>query len=311
MTNDIETEVHLSLVPTLDLDPLRKRRGERSPDGDGKPWAITTPARLRVLIVDDAPSTRRFLRAVLEHCSDFDVVGEAADGDTAVEQAESLRPDLVLLDLSMPTVDGAQALKGILQVVPKAIVIVVSGIDASVSGMMLDAGAAAFVPKGITPYDLLDRLGSILDRPITLRQSDSEGTDQVSDLGAGGLQSPVRSDRRAVVFENDPKVRLLVTEALTVCDVEVVAEADAPSTLLAVIDLAQPELVVLDLALRGAPDTAILSEVGRRSPRSVVVVYSDFDDWKDRAISAGAAAFIRKPRIEEFTDRIRQLTSSR
>jgi hypothetical protein len=41
-----------------------------------------------------------------------------------------------------------------------------------------------------------------------------------------------------------------------------------------------------------------------------VVVYSDFDDWKDRAISAGAAAFIRMPRIEELTDRIRQLTSS-
>jgi DNA-binding NarL/FixJ family response regulator len=69
--------------------------------------------------------------------------------------------------------------------------------------------------------------------------------------------------------------------------------------------------VVLDLALKGAPDTAILTDVCRRSPRSVVVVYSDFDDWKDRAISAGAAAFIRKPRIEELTDRIRQLTSSR
>jgi DNA-binding NarL/FixJ family response regulator len=307
---DIETEVHLSLVPAVDVDPLRRPPAELSAAGNGA-IAATTLSPLRVLIVDDAPSTRRFLRAVLEHCSDFDVVGEAADGDTAIEQADALQPDLVLLDLSMPTVDGAHALKGILGVAPKAIVIVVSGIDSSVSGMMLDAGAAAFVPKGITPYDLLDRLGSILDRPITLRQSGSGDTDQASELGSAGLRSPNQSDRRAVVLENDPTVRHLITEALMVCDVEVVAEASTPSTLLAVIDLAQPELVVLDLALKGAPDTAILTDVCRRSPRSVVVVYSDFDDWKDRAISAGAAAFIRKPRIEELTDRIRQLTSSR
>src|ERR1700678_3587434 len=64
--------------------------------------SVPALAPLRVLIVDDAPSTRRYLRAVLEHCREFHVVGEASDGDKAVAQVEALQPDLVLLDLSMP-----------------------------------------------------------------------------------------------------------------------------------------------------------------------------------------------------------------
>jgi two-component system chemotaxis response regulator CheY len=126
------------------------------------PLAAGPASPVQVLIVDDVASTRRFLRAVLEHCRDFDVVGEADDGAAAIEMANDLQPDLVLLDLSMPLVDGPSALKGVLQVAPNAKVIVVSGMNQTAGPPMLDAGATAFVPKGITPIELLERLGEIL-----------------------------------------------------------------------------------------------------------------------------------------------------
>jgi len=308
---DIETEVHLSLVPTLDPDPLVPGLGPSATE-DGDQTAIPAADPLRVLIVDDAPSTRRFLRAVLEHCVDFDVVGEAAEGEAAVERAGVLQPDLVLLDLLMPMVHGTEALNRILQVAPKAIVIVVSGMNPSVEGLMLDAGAKAFVPKGLAPYDLIDRLGSILGRSITLgSRADADEMDRSLADTASGPTVLDRSHRRAVVLESDPMICHLITKALKNCDVDVVAETHSPSTVLAVVDLSQPALVVLDLSLDGAPDTTVLAEISRRSPRSVIVVYSEFEDWKDEALAAGATAFVAKPRIDELTDTICQLTPNR
>ena len=303
MIRDLETDVHLSLVPVLDEDSQNSALGHTSSTDDGRSAALTPPEPLRVVIVDDAPSTRRFLRAVLEHCSDFDVAGEAADGDTAIEQAKALQPDLVLLDVAMPTVNGATALKGILGAAPNAIVIVVSGLNPAVGEQLLNDGAAAFVPKGMAPYDLLDRLGTLLGRSITVRQANQDSSDRVDSTEPA---EPSHSKRRAVVFDGDPLIRHVITQVLTESGVDVVAESTTAATVLAVVDLAQPELVVLDLPSLGSP-TSILGEICRRSPHSVVVVYSAMEHWREDAISAGAAAFICKPRIDELADRVRQL----
>lgn len=139
------------------------------------PWVAGPGEPLQVLIVDDVASTRRFLRAVLEHCRDFDVVGEAGDGRAAIERATALQPDVVLLDISMPLVDGPSALKGVLQGAPNARVIVVSGMNQTAGPPMLDAGATAFVPKGITPIEFLERLGDILGDTETSEQSEVVG----------------------------------------------------------------------------------------------------------------------------------------
>jgi DNA-binding NarL/FixJ family response regulator len=308
VARDLETDVHLSLVPPrASAEPA----WESDEHASVSPIALATQVALepmRVLIVDDAPSTRRFLRAVLEHCREFTVIGEASDGAAAIEQAEALHPDLVLLDLSMPTADGASALEGILRSTPDARVIVVSGMNPSVGGMMIDAGAIAFVPKGLSPFDLLDRLGNILGRSITVDNlAGLENADRSGSRSTSTMTVPPVAGHRAVVFENDPITRSLISQGLTGCDVSVVAETDTASTVLAVVDLAQPELVVMDVLQKGAPDTAIITEICRRSPRTVVVVYSKFEEWKDKALGAGAAAFVVKPHIDELVDRIRQL----
>jgi CheY-like chemotaxis protein len=118
-----------------------------------------------VLIVDDVGSTRRIVGAVLESRQQFCVVGEASDGRDAIEMAAALLPDLVLLDVSMPFVDGTKALRGVRQAAPNAKVIIFSSVPKTTAERLVDVGAVGFIEKGITPFELLDRLGEILNQP--------------------------------------------------------------------------------------------------------------------------------------------------
>jgi two-component system chemotaxis response regulator CheY len=111
---------------------------------------------IRVLIVDDALLIRQMLRSILTR-SDYQVVGEAADGDEAVNRFRELRPDVVLLDIMMPTVDGMTALRQILAVDPAARVVMCSALDQKhVISQALDAGARDFINKPFTPESVRD-----------------------------------------------------------------------------------------------------------------------------------------------------------
>jgi DNA-binding NarL/FixJ family response regulator len=267
---------------------------------------------LRALIVDDAISARRLLRAVLEHSSHFVVVGEAGNGSVAIALAQSLQPDLVLLDITMPRLDGASALSRLVTVAPNALIIIVSGTTSSACEALIEAGATAFIPKGIAPHELLMRLETIVGRWV-----DGESPIGWQEATPGSQHReitatlPYASGPRAVVYDDDPVVRQLITEAFGSCDVSVIAETDTAPTLFTVIDLAQPEFVVLDIAVNGEPDTAILAEIARRSPRSVVVVYSPLTTWREKVLATGASAFIPKPRIDDLTERLAQLALRR
>src|SRR5215218_2959015 len=102
----------------------------------------------RILIVDDHPSFRATAKTLLT-ADGFDVVGEAADGATALEAIEELRPDLVLLDVQLPDMDGFAVTEAVLQRngdAPK--VVLTSSHDAGDFGSIVPrCGAAAFIPK--------------------------------------------------------------------------------------------------------------------------------------------------------------------
>lgn len=103
----------------------------------------------RVVIADDVADLRVLLRMALEQTGRFDVVAEAVDGAEAVAVAEEHRPDLVVLDLSMPVLDGLEALPQILQVAPGVRVIVLSGFSAErMRDQVIAAGAIAYIEKG-------------------------------------------------------------------------------------------------------------------------------------------------------------------
>ena len=122
----------------------------------------------RVLIVDDHPLTREALAALLTQ-NGFSVVGEAADGDEAIGQARSLQPDLILLDLSMPGVDGLTALPRIREAAPGCEVVMLTASVAEENLLAsIRAGAAGYLLKTEPPERIVDFLRGAADGEAAL-----------------------------------------------------------------------------------------------------------------------------------------------
>ena len=122
--------------------------------------------RDRVLVVDDAANLRELLTLLLEIEDDFEVVGTASDGRQAIEAAESLRPDVVLLDLAMPVMDGLQALPSLRANLPQARIVIFSGFEhQALAEEALSAGADAYIEKGTSVTQLVSQLRELRRRP--------------------------------------------------------------------------------------------------------------------------------------------------
>jgi DNA-binding NarL/FixJ family response regulator len=115
----------------------------------------------RILIVDDHPLTRDALAALLEQHG-FAVVGQAEDGEQAIERARELDPDLVLLDLSMPGLDGLEALPRLRVAAPRCEVVVLtaSGTEENLLGA-IRGGAAGYLLKSEPPERIVDFLRGV------------------------------------------------------------------------------------------------------------------------------------------------------
>jgi two-component system NarL family response regulator len=119
--------------------------------------AVMTP--IKVLTVDDHPLLREGIAAVLSNQADLTVVGEASNGFEAVERCRALAPDIVLMDLEMPNMNGIEAIAAIRTVLPKTHVIVVTahGSDAQIL-RALNAGAAGYLLKDGLRKELVDTI---------------------------------------------------------------------------------------------------------------------------------------------------------
>jgi two-component system, NarL family, invasion response regulator UvrY len=103
---------------------------------------------VRVLIVDDLASFRSAARAVVQATPGFEVAGEVSSGEESIDRARTLRPELVLMDVGLPGMDGTEATKRIRADVPAAVVMLLSARDAAdVGSLAADCGAAAYISK--------------------------------------------------------------------------------------------------------------------------------------------------------------------
>src|ERR1700726_3128646 len=118
--------------------------------------AISANKKFRVLIVDDSTFMRKVLETILKSDDQLQVIGQAKDGREAITLAESLKPDVITMDINMPHVDGLQATAQIMTTNPRPIVIVSSESREGASSTLkaLELGAIEFVAKPSSGIDL-------------------------------------------------------------------------------------------------------------------------------------------------------------
>ena len=121
-----------------------------------------TVQKWSVLLVDDTNELRLLMRLILERTGRFKVVGDAEDGAEGVALAEKLQPDLVVLDINMPVMDGAEALPLIRAASPHSRVVIFSGIEGEASKWGL-AGASRFIVKGTPTAEIVHDINELME----------------------------------------------------------------------------------------------------------------------------------------------------
>lgn len=124
--------------------------------------------RIKVLVVDDHPVVRQGLRAFLKLQETIDLVGEAADGIEATAKVRELFPDIVLMDLVMPEVDGVTAIREIKKISPKTQVLVLTSFaDDERVFSAIEAGALGYLMKDASPQDVIQAIQDVSEgKPV-------------------------------------------------------------------------------------------------------------------------------------------------
>ncbi|MGB6387560.1 MAG: response regulator transcription factor [Terriglobales bacterium] len=137
---------------------------------------------VRILVADDHPVVRHGLRTLIGSRPEWEIIDEAEDGIQAVEKADRLQPDVVVLDVSMPKMDGLEACRQIRRIVPKSEILFVTQHDSpQMMREAMGAGARGYVVKSDAARDLLAAVEAVSQHKFftahnRMQAGDSEGT---------------------------------------------------------------------------------------------------------------------------------------
>jgi DNA-binding NarL/FixJ family response regulator len=190
----------------------------------------------RVLLADDQELMRMAFRMVMDTQPDLEIVGEAANGLEAVEAARSLNPDVVLMDVRMPELDGVQATRSIVDSQSSARIIILTTFDLDeYVYAALRAGASGFLLKDTPPSDLLSAVravasGDAVVAPSVTRRLLARYSDRLPSSGVG--QDHEEDPRMALLTAREREVMLHVAESFSNAEIAerlVVSEATVKS----------------------------------------------------------------------------------
>jgi DNA-binding NarL/FixJ family response regulator len=166
--------------------------------------------QLRILLADDHTVVRQGLRKVLEERSDWVVVAEAGNGRDAVKQAEELKPDLAILDVAMPLLNGIEATRQIVKRAPATRVLVLTmHADEAYVNQILKAGASGYLLKDSADVDLIEAVNAVSEgksffSPAVAKLMLDDYVRQLADKGV--------SDRYETLSEREREIFQLIAE---------------------------------------------------------------------------------------------------
>lgn len=168
---------------------------------------------MRIIVVDDHPLTREALASLLEQ-HEFEIVGQASDGEEAIELAQKAQPDLVLLDLTMPGMEGLTALPLIKEVAPLTEVVVLTASETEANLLAaIRAGAAGYLLKSEAPERIAEFLHGVARGEAAL--SGSVARSLLQRVREGGRMGGVPDDIAALLSAREVEVLLLLDEHLS------------------------------------------------------------------------------------------------
>ena len=178
-------------------------------------------SNVNVLIVDDHPMFRQGLRDLVETDPNLAVLGEASDGETALSMAAEMEPNVILMDINLPTINGLQVTRKLKDESPDINVVMITGYDdAEQVFHAFRAGASAYCPKDVSPQALLETIYAVHDGYYVVgdrKMSHGELIDWIEEK-VGGMPGSLPQDDEEVFEPLTPRqmeVLELVTRGLT------------------------------------------------------------------------------------------------
>jgi NarL family two-component system response regulator LiaR len=173
--------------------------------------------KIKIMIADDHAVVREGTRRVLEQEPDIDVVGEAGDGEEAVEMATSLKPDVAIIDISMPKMDGIEATRRIKAACPSVNVLILTAYDDDqFIFSLLEAGAAGYLLKTVRSRELVDAVRAVYSGESVLHPSVAR---KVLNRFVSASGKPEGKELSGVLSEREMEVLKLAAKGLSNQDI--------------------------------------------------------------------------------------------
>lgn len=169
---------------------------------------------LKVLLVDDHALFRSGVAGLLQSREDFEIVGEARDGEEALAKAEELMPDVILMDIYMPRCDGLQATRRIKEILPytKIVILTVSEEDHTLFEA-IKSGAHGYLLKNIEPQELFDMLRGVSQGEAPISRATAAKI--LDELAKRGQEAPAQSPLKDRLTQREREVLMLLTRGAT------------------------------------------------------------------------------------------------
>src|SRR5207244_1301424 len=176
-----------------------------------------TDGKIKLLIADDHAILRHGLRRIREAEPDMSVIGEAATGIDAVKRAKQLKPDVVIMDISMPEQDGIESMRQIVKALPSRVLILTVHLEHHVISEAVSAGAAGYLAKDSLDQELVAAVRTVVHGGTVFSSNVSKRLAESSQLPSSGGGSAPRSLEALTTRERE--VFLLLAEGRTPSEV--------------------------------------------------------------------------------------------